>query len=202
MLRRALLTLIPVALATSALAAAPKPVRVGMTTDLGGIVLEVRPDKAPITAGNFLAYVDKGLWKGASFYRTVSPTNDHNPATIRVIQGGLDKDDGTPLPPIAHETTATTGLKHGDGAISMARGAPGTAAADFFICLGANPALDFGGKRNPDGQGFAMFGKVVSGMAVVRAIHARATKAQSGDAYTKGQRIAEPVRILAVRRLP
>ena len=203
MLRRVLLLLLPLALAGGAAIAAPasQPVRVRMTTDLGAIVLEVRPDVAPITAGNFLAYVDEGLWKGASFYRTVSPANDHNPATISVIQGGLDKDDGTPLPPIAHETTATTGLKHTDGAISMARGAPGTASADFFICIGENPALDFGGQRNPDGQGFAVFGKVVSGMAVVRAIHDRATKAESGDAYTKGQRIAATVRISRVERL-
>ena len=201
MLRRALLLVLPLAFATSALAAPAKPVRVRVTTDLGPIVLEVRPDRVPITAGNFLAYVDKGLWKGASFYRTVSPANDHNPAAISVIQGGLDKDDGTPLPPIAHETTATTGLKHTDGAISMARGAPGTAAADFFICIGDNPALDFAGKRNSDGQGFAAFGKVVSGMSVVRAIHDRATKTQSGDAYTKGQRLAKPVRILKVERV-
>lgn len=201
MLRRALLLVLPLAFATAALAATAKPLRVRMTTDLGPIMLEVRPDVAPITAGNFLAYVDKELWKGASFYRTVSPANDHNPATISVIQGGLDKDDGTPLPPIAHETTAATGLRHVDGAISMARGAPGTAAADFFICIGDNPALDFGAKRNPDGQGFAVFGKVVSGMAVVRSIHDRATKTESGDAYTKGQRIAEPVRITAVERV-
>ncbi len=174
-------------------------VRVRMTTDLGVITLELRPDRAPITAANFLRYLDKGLWNGASFYRTVGPKNDHNPAGITVIQGGLDKDDA-PLGLIAHETTKATGLLHTDGAISMARGAPGTAGADFFICLGANPALDYGGKRNPDGQGFAVFGRVIAGMDVVRAIHDRATRADGPDAYTAGQRLAEPVKITAVTR--
>ncbi len=170
-----------------------------MVTDLGPITLELRPDKAPGTAGNFLRYLDRGLWNGASFYRTVGPKDDHNPAGISVIQGGLDKDDA-PLGPIAHETTLRTGLKHVDGAISMARGAPGTAGADFFICLGDNPALDFGGKRNPDGQGFAVFGRVVSGMDVVRAIHDRATKTASKDGYTAGQLLQQPVKIFRVER--
>ncbi|CAN5123365.1 peptidylprolyl isomerase [soil metagenome] len=196
--RRTLIAAIGVALASPA-SAKPGHVRVRMTTDLGPIVLELRPDRAPITAGNFLRYLDKGLWNGASFYRTVGPKNDHNPASITFIQGGLDKDDA-PLGLIVHETTKATGLLHTDGAISMARGAPGTAGADFFICLGENPALDYGGKRNPDGQGFAVFGKVVDGMDVVRAIHERSTKTDSADPYTAGQRIAEPVRILKVER--
>jgi peptidyl-prolyl cis-trans isomerase A (cyclophilin A) len=180
--------------------AASKSVRVRLVTDLGVIVLGLRPDVAPVTAGNFLRYLDRGLWKGATFYRTVGPANDHNPATITVIQGGLNKDDA-PLGGIAHETTAMTGLKHVDGAISMARGAPGTAGADFFICLGANPALDFGGARNPDGQGFAVFGRVLQGMDVVRAIHDRPTTGASPDGYTAGQILADPVRILKVERL-
>lgn len=200
MLRRRLL-LTPLALFLPGFARGlAAPVRVRMTTSLGVIVLELRPDRAPITARNFLRYLDKGMWKGATFYRTVGPKNDHNPAGITVIQGGLDKDDA-PLGGITHETTAHTGLKHLDGAISMARGAPGTAGADFFICLGRNRALDFGGRRNPDGQGFAVFGKVIAGMDVVRAIHAQPTRRKSSDAYTAGQLIAKPVKILKVERL-
>lgn len=198
MLRRAFVVL-PLLMATPALASGDRRVRVRMTTDLGVILLELRPDKAPITTANFLRYLDRGLWKGATFYRTVGPQNDHNPAGISVIQGGLDKDDA-PLGGIAHETTALSGLTHVDGAISMARDAPGTAGADFFICLGANPALDFGGKRNPDGQGFAVFGRVVDGMPVVRAIHDRATKPQSKDGYTAGQILENPVLIRKVER--
>jgi cyclophilin family peptidyl-prolyl cis-trans isomerase len=133
-----------------------------METELGPIVIALYPDKAPITVANFLAYADKHLLDGGSFYRTVSPKNDNNPATISVIQGGLNRDD-SPLPAIAHETTKATGLLHTDGVISMARGDPGTAGSEFFICLGDNPALDFGGARNKDGQGFAAFGRVVRG---------------------------------------
>ena len=198
MLRRAVLAF-PLLAASSAVAPAPAVIGVRMVTDLGLIVLQLRPDQAPITAGNFLRYLDRGLWNGSTFYRTVGPKNDHNPVGISVIQGGLDKDDA-PLGPIAHETTAQTGLTHEDGAISMARDAPGTAGADFFICLGANPALDYGGKRNPDGQGFAVFGKVVAGMDVVRTIHDRATRSASKDGYTAGQLLERPVTISKVER--
>ena len=178
----------------------PAPaVSVRLETELGVIVIDLATRAAPITAENFLAYIDRGLWKGASFYRTVSPANDHNPATINVIQGGLNVENG-PLPPIAHETTRATGLRHRDGTISMARGGPGTAASEFFICLGDNPSLDFGGARNPDGQGFAAFGQVAEGMDVVRRIHARPANAQTDEAYLKGQIIEAPVRVLSVKR--
>lgn len=177
--------------------------RVAIETDKGRIVVEVYPDKAPITAGNFLMYADKGLYKSASIYRTVRADNDHNLAKITVIQGGLDLEVGQPdpAPPITHETTQTTGLKHIDGAISMARGDPGTAGAEFFICIGDNPALDFGGQRNPDGQGFAAFGKVVEGMAVVRAINASKADLPTPDDYVRGQLLSPPVKILSVKRL-
>jgi peptidyl-prolyl cis-trans isomerase A (cyclophilin A) len=180
-------------------AAAPGPVRVRMVTDLGPIVIELYPDKAPITVANFLAYVNLHLLEGGSFYRTVSPKNDNNPATISVIQGGLNRDD-SPLPAIAHETTKVTGILHTDGVISMARGAPGTAGSEFFICLGDNPALDFGGARNKDGQGFAAFGKVVEGMDVVRAIHDAPTVSKADDPYIKGQLIGKPVKIQKLSR--
>jgi peptidyl-prolyl cis-trans isomerase A (cyclophilin A) len=175
------------------------PVRVRMDTALGPIVLELYPDKAPITVANFLAYVDKGLLNGGSFYRTVSPANDHNPAAISVIQGGLNRDD-SPLPAIAHETTKATGLRHVDGTISMARDAPGTAGSEVFICLGDNPALDFGGARDPDGQGFAAFGRVVAGMDVVRKIHTASTRKSTDDPYLKDQLITAPVKIIRISR--
>lgn len=182
--------------------AAPAP-RVVIETDAGRIVAEVYPDKAPATANNFLAYVDRGLFKGGSFYRTVRPDNDHNPATITVIQGGLAAEGAASrLPPIVHETTKATGLKHRDGTLSMARDKPGSASSEFFIVLGEAPALDFGGARNPDGQGFAAFGRVVEGMDVVRRINRAPTAGGGADAYTAGQMLQPPVRILSVRRLP
>jgi peptidyl-prolyl cis-trans isomerase A (cyclophilin A) len=180
-------------------AAAPAAVRVRMETELGPIVIELYPDKAPITVANFLAYADKHLLDGGSFYRTVSPKYDNNPATINVIQGGLNRDD-SPLPAIAHETTKATGLRHTDGVISMARDGPGTAGSEFFICLGDNPALDFGGLRNKDGQGFAAFGRVIEGMDVVRKIHDAPAVANADVSYLKGQMIAKPVKIQKLSR--
>ena len=180
-------------------AAAPAPVRVRMVTELGPIVIELYPDKAPITVANFLAYADRHLLDGGGFYRTVGPKNDNNPATISVIQGGLNRDD-SPLPAIAHETTKATGILHTDGVISMARGAPGSAGSEFFLCIGDNPALDFGGLRNKDGQGFAAFGQVVEGMDVVRKIHDAPTVTQADDPYLKGQIIEKPVTIQKLSR--
>lgn len=173
-----------------------RTVRVRLITERGTIVLALYPDRAPITVANFLAYADKGLMKGGTFYRTVSPKNDNNPATISVIQGGLGDSGGERLLPIALETTKRTGLRHTDGVISMARDAPGSATSEFFICLGDNPSLDHGGARNKDGAGFAAFGRVVVGMDVVRAIHEAATEARADDPYMKGQMIEKPVRIL------
>lgn len=146
--------------------------RVVIETPLGKITLEIYPDKAPLSAANFLRYVDEDRFDGAHFYRAVHADNQpKNPVEIEVIQGGLGfREDDQRLPPIAHETTETIGLRHLDGTISMARSEPGTASSEFFICVGDQPELDFGGKRNPDGQGFSPFGQVVEGMSVVRAI--------------------------------
>lgn len=193
---RLILTAILLGLATPAPAA---PVRVLMTTGAGEIRLELYPDKAPRTVANFLAYVDQGQWKGATFYRSVSPANDHNPATISVIQGGLGKDVG-PLPPVPHETTRRSGLLHKAGVVSMARGAPGTATCDFFIVAADSPALDFGGARTSDGQGFAAFGRVISGMGAVRRIHDAPLAPGGADPYVAGQSLAEPVPILSIVR--
>ncbi len=179
-----------------------KGVRVVMETSEGAIVLALYPDKAPVTVENFLRYVDERHYAGAHFYRTTRPDND---PMIVVIQGGLwapynengDEDFTAPLPPIAHETTEATGLTHEGGVISMARSEPGTASSEFFITIGDNHPLDFGGARNPDGQGFAVFGKIVEGMDVVRAINAAPTRGGEGFA---GQLLAEPVVILSVSR--
>lgn len=147
--------------------------RVLIQTELGDIVVEIYLKEAPITAANFMAYVDQGLYDGSTFYRVVTMGNQpENNIKIEVIQGGLDTDEKAKrLPPIRHETTEKTGILHKDGAISMGRWEPGTASSEFFICVGDQPELDFGGRRNPDGQGFSAFGQVVKGMDVVREIH-------------------------------
>jgi peptidyl-prolyl cis-trans isomerase A (cyclophilin A) len=170
------------------------PPRVMIRTDMGDVVLELYPDKAPLTAVNFLKYVDQGLFRGGSFYRVVRPDNQPGAKVlIEVIQGGLSLLDNPPtLPPLAHETTQATGLFHIDGTLSMARDQPGTASSEFFICIGDQPELDFGGRRNPDGQGFAAFGRVVEGMAVVRAIQKRPAQ---------GQMLIQPVRFISVERV-
>ena len=175
-------------------------VRILMTTGLGDIQIEVYPEAAPVTAANFLRLVDGGYLDGGTFYRAVSPENDNGSPVISVIQGGIGDAEG-PFAPIAHETTDDTGLLHLNGAISMARGGVGTATTEFFICIGDQPALDFGAERNPDGQGFAVFGRVISGMDVVRAIHESPADAPTDSAYMAGQILEEPVEIVSIERL-
>jgi peptidyl-prolyl cis-trans isomerase A (cyclophilin A) len=175
--------------------------RVVIATVLGPITAEIYPDRAPATAGAFLRLVDQGLYAGGSFYRAIRPDNDRNPATITAIQGGVDPGfTRPPGPAIAHETTQATGLLHLDGMLSMARGAPGTAASEFFLVSGDAPVLDFGGVRYPDRQGFAAFGRVVSGLEIVRAICATSTTAEAAAGYMKGQALDKPV-AFDVRRL-
>ncbi len=149
-------------------------------TQEGDIVIELYPEQAPITVANFLKYVDENRLKEATFYRTVTPDNQPNSdIKIEVIQGGLYEDEHPDmLPPIAHETTKQTGILHKDGVISMARYGPGSATCEFFICVGDQPSLDFGGRRNGDGVGFAAFGKVIEGMDVVRKIQKLPAKEQ------------------------
>jgi peptidyl-prolyl cis-trans isomerase A (cyclophilin A) len=178
-------------------AAAPLP-RVVMETPEGRIVIEVETVRAPKTAASFLRYVDEGLYKGAKFYRVVRPGNDPKPELpMQIIQGGISPKE-SPLPPVAHETTRDTGLKHDDGAVSVARLAPGTAGSEFFIVIGKAPGLDFGPGRNADGQGYAVFGHVVEGMDVVRKINGG--EAGGGETYTTGQILKTPVPITSVRR--
>jgi peptidyl-prolyl cis-trans isomerase A (cyclophilin A) len=181
-------------------AVAADPVKVSMVTSLGEVVLAIDVQHAPISAANFLALVDGKHYDGATFYRSVTLQNDRGLPKIEVIQGGLDPAE-SPLPPIAHETTKQTGLTHIDGAISLARGDVGTASSEFFICIGAQPGLDFGAGRNPDKQGFAVFGRVVAGMPVIIAIHGQPADGPSDSDYTAGQILTEPVQIISMRRI-
>lgn len=171
-------------------------VRVRLQTELGDIVVQLAPDAAPVTVENFLRYVDAGDYDGGAFHRTVTADNQPNDSIrIEVIQGSANttRPDFRPHPPIPMESTDRTGLRHLDGVISMARGGPDSATHSFFICIGDQPELDHGGRRNPDGQGFAAFGRVVEGMEVVRAIQRRPAE---------GQTLREPVRIVRAERLP
>ena len=171
--------------------------KVLIETESGNIVVEVDVENAPITGNNFLAYVDSGKYNGlAYFYRTVTLENQpENKVKIEVIQAGFFEDsliEKYQFTPIIHETTSETGILHKNGTISMARAEVGTASSEFFICIGNQPELDFGGKRNPDGQGFAAFGKVVEGMDVVKKIHALPNSEQYID---------NPVKIIKVSRV-
>jgi peptidyl-prolyl cis-trans isomerase A (cyclophilin A) len=175
---------------------AGKAVHVRITTSLGDIEVELDAERAPATVANFLRYVDAGFYTNGVFHRTVKTLPDNQPTNtvkIEVIQAGANPEQANNgFPPIKLERTNKTGIKHVDGAISMARDGPDTATSDFFICIGDQPELDFGGKRNPDGQGFAAFGRVTKGMDVVRKIQA---------APAKGQKLIPPVKILKIVRV-
>ena len=159
-------------------------------TEIGNIKLEVYPEQAPVTVNNFKNYVEQGVFEGASFYRVVRMDNQPNDSIrIEVIQGDFTGKEYY-FPTIVHETTEMTGLKHLDGTVSMGRFKVGTTAAEFFICIGDQPELDYEGKRNPDGQGFAAFGQVLEGMDVVR-------KIQSGE--TDHQTLKKPIVINSIR---
>jgi peptidyl-prolyl cis-trans isomerase A (cyclophilin A) len=168
-------------------------VRVLIQTELGDIEVEVDTARAPVTAANFLKYVDGKYYDGGRFHRTVKPDNQlNNKVKIEVIQASINpKREKDGFPPIKLERTNQTGLKHKNGTISMARDGPDTATSDFFICIGDQPSLDYGGERNPDGQGFAAFGRVVKGMEVVKKIQL---------APAEGQTLTPPIKILKVRR--
>lgn len=191
---QALLSIVAVAVATAvapALAQDTTRVRIRIVTTMGAIEAELYPARAPGTVANFLRYVDGGYFTDGSFFRTVRA--DNQPADsvrIAVIQGGAGRDENA-FPPVPLERTSVTGLGHEDGTVSMARDGPDTATSSFFICVGDQPALDFGGRRNRDGQGFGAFGRVVRGMDVVRRI-------QNGPAAA--QRLTPPVQILRIER--
>lgn len=174
--------------------AADGMVHVLFQTELGDIEVAVDTVHAPVTATNFLRYVDRGFYDGGRFFRTVKPDNQPNDKVkIEVIEASINpahmREDG---PPIPLERTSKTGLHHLDGTLSMGRNGPDTATSFFSICIGDQPALDFGGGRNPDGQGFAAFGRVVRGMDVVRKIQA---------APAEGQRLTPAIKILKASRV-
>lgn len=149
-------------------------------TELGIIQVELYVEKAPLTVTNFLKNISDKIYDGSQFYRTVKLDNQENSAyKIEVVQGGLFNDSLiVKYPTIKHESTKQTGIKHRTGIISMARSAPGTQSTEFFICLGKQAELDYGGRRNPDGQGFSAFGKVVRGIKIVSEIHQRQDSSQ------------------------
>lgn len=162
-------------------------------TSMGEIEVALSGDRAPATVANFLRYVDEGYYNGGVFHRTVRMDNQpQSPVKIEVIQGGPDPARKDRFTSLKLERTTVTGLKHVDGAISMARFEPDSATADFFFCIGDQPELDFGGKRNPDGQGFAAFGLVLKGREVIRKIQ---------QAPYEAQRLTPPVVIRRVRRV-
>jgi peptidyl-prolyl cis-trans isomerase A (cyclophilin A) len=175
-------------------AAAAAPVVVRLVTELGEIDLEIDVAHAPATAANFLRYVDAGRYDGGRFHRTVrADTEVRKDVPIEVVQAGVAPgQEDLDFQPIALERTNATGLRHLDGTVSMARAEADSATSDFFLCLGDQPALDFGGARHPDGQGFAAFGRVVAGGGVVRRIQ---------QAPAKSQALAPPVAIRSARRL-
>ncbi|HTF29310.1 MAG TPA: peptidylprolyl isomerase [Flavitalea sp.] len=146
-----------------------------MRTKFGDIELELFPDKAPKTVAAFLSYIDSGFYKNSNFYRVLNMDNQpSNAPKSELVQGGLFRSPSrknTNPPGIPHETTQQTGILHTDGTISLARLAPGTANTEFFICVGDQPGFNFGGENNPDGQGYAAFGKVIHGLDVIRKIY-------------------------------
>jgi peptidyl-prolyl cis-trans isomerase A (cyclophilin A) len=199
LIRRTLL-----ALAAAAALAAPAQAqsqtanpRVVITTAVGTITVELAADKAPITTANFLKYVDRKLYDGITFYRASKPpgqtANDYGS-----IQGGLRDDVKKKLPPIAHESTIKTGLKHADGVISMGRYAPGSAQADWVICVGDMSYLD----ATATDPGFAAFGHVTDGMPIVQQILGMPTDPTKGVGAMKGEILVKPVRIISIRRAP
>lgn len=195
-------------IATAAAAAAAWPaaargdsgvVRVALETDFGTVVLVIEATNAPISAKQFLAYVDSNSFNGALFRRAVHKDRDPAPVKIDVLQAAVDVKRR--LGPIPHEPTTLTGLRHLDGTVSVARREVGTGnAGDFFVCIGDQPSLDYGGARNPDGQGFAAFGRVISGMDIIQRIWNGATVASRYSPQIADQ-LTAPVPILSARRI-
>jgi len=172
-------------------------VRVALKTTKGAIALDLDVGKAPITAGNFLRYVDQRRFDGTSFYRA---SRIKGAPEMGIVQGG-QRDPAKLLKPIAHESTTKTGLSHNDGTISMARRAPGTATADFFICVGDQPFFDANPSAPGDNLGFAAFGQVAEGMDLVRAILAMPTSPTAGAGAMHGEMLSPPLPILSARRV-
>ena len=168
--------------------------RVAIHTTDGVIIAEIDTVRAPQTGRNFLRYVDGQFFSGGSFARTVTLSNQPTDSVrIEVIQAAIARARSVDQsPPIPLERTRDTKLVHRDGTLSMARAAPNSAQSSFFVCIGDQPALDYGGRRNPDGEGFAAFGQVITGMDVARIIHQRPAR---------GQNLTPPIRIDSIVRV-
>lgn len=181
-------------------AATPRTVEVELQTTMGHILIALEVERAPVTANNFLRYVDEHRLDGTAFYRSM--VLDWEPHPNGLIQGGTQFDPQRILPPIAHERTSDTGLTHGRGALSMARNEPGSANGDFSILLQAQPGMD----ADPDNadpafhDGYAVFGQVIGGMEVVEAIHAAPRDPDMGEGWMKGEMLAQPVVIVRALR--
>ena len=188
------------ALLLPAAASAQATTNVVIETELGAIVVALETERAPVTAANFLRYADEKRFDGIVFYRAMRLDWGEQPNGL--VQAGTQWDPRRILPPIAHEPTSVTGVKHVTGAISMARNEPGTATGDFSIMLSPQPGLDADPQaEDPELRaGYAAFGRVVSGMEVVRAIFDAPTDPDKGEGWMKGQMIANPVKVLSVRR--
>jgi len=200
MIRRLLLALaallaMPAAAQPAAPPPAPATVRVLLHTSAGDIVVALETAKAPVTAGNFLHYVDARRLDGAEFYRAMKTGPEAG-----LVQGGV-RDPRKLFPPIAHEPTSQTGLSHVDGALSVPRFALGSARGDFTIMVGDQKYLDAGPGSAGDGQGYAVFGRVVDGMDVVRRILAAPTSPTEGEGVMKGQMLSPRITILTARRV-
>jgi peptidyl-prolyl cis-trans isomerase A (cyclophilin A) len=174
-------------------------VKVLLTTSAGPITLELEKQRAPISTANFLRYVDQKRLDGTSFYRALKFPSD---TPLGLVQGGVRNAPKRVLPPIAHEPTTKTGLSHDNGAISMARGAPGSAAGDFFIILGGLPSLNADPNATGDKDGYAVFGHVVDGIENVVKVLEAPTSPTAGEGAMKGQMIEKPITIISAKRLP
>lgn len=196
--RRTVLTGLAAASAAPAFAqTAPTPgvVRLTMTTSEGPLVLELEAAKAPLTVANFLKYVDAGRYNGGEIYRGMAVSQ--NPL-MGLVQGGARP--GKPIPPVPHEPTTQTGLKHIDGTVSLARYAPGTGTSDFFICVGDAGYLDANPAAAGDNAGFAAFGRVTEGMDIVKRILVMPKSQKADNPAMVGQMLETYIKILTVKR--
>ena len=204
-IRFALMTLLALTAAAPAKRGKPVPlpdtVRVVMTTDLGVITMDIDAKHAPITARNFINYVDQRRFDGTIFYRVMRL--DWGTPPNGIIQAGPRGDPKRVLKSIAHEPTTTTGILHKTGTLSMARLAPGTATGDFTIMLSDQPYFDADPTREDPGSrdGYAAFGQVVEGMDVARKIYDVPLSPTLGQGILKGQMIEKPIKIIMARRV-
>ena len=165
-----------------------------MTSEIGTMTIELLPNYAPITVKTFVRDIDEGRYNNFTFYRVVNMKNQNSDSVkIEVIKGGLGFNQHPDvLPPISHESTNKTDLKHLNGTISMARNEPGSANSEIFICINDQPELDYNGSRNSDGFGFAAFGMVKYGMDIVKKIQ---------QSPSDGQMLNKPIRVKSIKRI-